>query len=156
MAINYRIENFFTDLEAFLIANINTKIGDINTEYNDSVSLLTVDDNAYFFYTMNDKVANFDPIVYYGIADNEVEAIGPLGNKKYKIMVLIGLADTAQDVQIGKRLLRYSRVLEDLFNDNWNSVGGMIKVKVTNLIFSPPQTSDQYRYAGVELEVNIA
>lgn len=156
---SYDIESWLADLETFLKANLNTQIAALNTEKNDSLTLATIDTTGgYFFQTMNDRVANFDPILFYGVDKIEAGPIGPATVEKYTIAVLIILADTGNDDVSGKRLLRYQRVLRDLFHSNFGQIGDNQYLKMNSLepvAFTLANSGDAYHAVGVTLEVNI-
>lgn len=158
----YDIEALLGDIETFMKANLNTKLTAISTDKNDGISLLPVDSNGYFFQTLNDKVTNYDPFVFYGLQDIDNKGgqagIGPGTEKKYSISVMICVSDTGQDVNITKRVLRYSRALSELFETSWDRVGKSIKLKVQSLVpipFTDINTSENFRVVGVLLEANL-
>lgn len=155
----YDIENFLDELETFLKDNLNTKIQSVNTEKNDSLTLSTIDSSAYFFQTMNDTVSNFDPFVYYGLQEIESIGMGPATMKKFIVVVAIILEDSAEDIKIGKRLLRYSKALSELVEAHYADITShSLKVKIQNLTpisFKLIDTSENFRAVGIELDVNI-
>jgi hypothetical protein len=152
------IEILLDKIDTFLKANLNLQIASINLEKNDTLALATVSDDAYFFQTMNDRVANFDPFLFYGLDNVDSEGIGPATRKTYSIQVIIVVTDTGQDELMGKRLLRYSRVLEDLFNNYWASIKSSVNFKVQSLVpvaFSLVNSSDVYRAVGITLTTSL-
>lgn len=157
--MTYDIDSWVTDFETFLKANLNGKITALNTEKGDAPQLLTIADGAYFFQTLNDKIANFNPFIFYGINDIEPGPIGPAMSEKYLIDLIVVVVDVGQDLLIGKRLLRYNRALKDLIQSNWSSIGDGNKLKVRTLVpvaFKLANTSNEYRAIGITIEVNFA
>lgn len=155
----YDVETFFADLETFMKANLNTKIAAINTEKSDSITLATVADEAYFFQSLDERVANYNPIIFYGLtSDVESDGIGPYTSKKLKVNVTI-IVNDQNLASLGKRYLRYNRALEEIFLENWDrAVNNGIKLKVTSPVlidFTLLNDSQPYRVVGVELEANI-
>lgn len=156
--MNYDIDSWIADFDAFLKANLNSKITALNSEKGDAPQLLTLDSNAFFFQTMNDAVANFDPFVFYGISDVESVATGPGIIERYLIDLIVVVVDTAQDLLIGKRLLRYNRAFKELLTSNYDKIGDGKKIKVTSLVpvsFKLANSSNEYRAIGVTLEVHF-
>lgn len=154
------IEKILDDIDTFLKANLNTQIAALNTEKGDSISLTTVDSDSYFYQSLNNKVANADPFVFYGVVDSVSEPAGPVTGVTYTIQVVIAKVDSGNDPDIGKRILRYGRVLKDLFENKWSSVSGSAKFEVSSL--QPAgfdgllNNSAKYRVVGVNLQTSIA
>jgi hypothetical protein len=155
----YDIESFLTDLVTFLKANLNTKLAAIDTEKNDGITLKQINTTyAYMFQSMNDKIANYDPVLLYGIEDIKSEGIGPATAKTYPISIVIIVADPGTDSNMMKRILRYSRALSELLEGSWSQIGNAVKVTVSSLApisFKLQDRSDDFRAVGVQLEVTI-
>jgi hypothetical protein len=153
----YDAESLLSDIETFLKANLNTKISAITTEKNDGITLRTVDSGAYFFQVLDDKIANFNPIVVYGLTDWQSDGIGPANAEKVAIEIAIILTDDSQDANIGKKMLRYHRALTELFNENWAKIRSSLKLKITSL---PPITiglngQENARAVGIRVEADL-
>lgn len=160
MSYLYDVEDLTDDIKALMVANLNTKIAAINAEKADSIVLKTIDDAAYIFQSLDERVMNYDPFVFYGLgASVESEGIGPAGSKMLPIDVAI-ISFDLNNPDIGKRALRYNRALEEIFLDKWADFSGnnaKIKVKAPVLIdFTLLNTSDPFRVIGVELEAHLA
>mgnify|MGYP003661754413 FL=1 len=65
----YDLESLMSDVETIMTTNLNTKIGDINTEKADSITLLTIDSAAYFMQDLDHESLNFNPFVFYSVED---------------------------------------------------------------------------------------
>jgi len=158
--MTYDTETFFDELQTFMIANLNTQITAINTEKADDIVLKSIDDSAYFFQSLDERVTNYNPFVFYGLAaDVESDGIGPAIAKKLRVHISVISFDLNLP-SIGKRYLRYNRALEEIFLSKWDRVTNhAIKIKIRNPIlidFTLMNTSDLFRVIGVELEANIA
>lgn len=156
----FDLETFFDELEDFMKSNLNNSIAAINTEKSDSIVLKTIDDNAYTLQTLDERVVNYDPFVFYGMAaDAEVLPTGPYTARIIKADIAIVAADE-NNPNIGKRFFRYARALEEIFLNNWNSIGNLgIKFKVSNPFlfeFELLNTTQTFRAVGVQLEAAIA
>lgn len=154
------IEEVLGDIETFLKANLNTEITNLNTEKADSITLATVSSSAYFMQSLNNEIVNHNPFIFYGISQVQSRSIGSATAKTYNIQVVLVIID-GQQVDIGKRLLRYSRVLSDLFERSWDRITkiGIGKFQVTSLepiAFQLVNSSDAYRAVGVELSFTMA
>lgn len=153
------IEDVLDDIETFLKANLNTKIGEVNTEKGDGITLLTIDSGAYFLQSMANTVANFNPFVFYGISETRSEGIGPGTAKFYFVDVIIVVTDSGNDPDIGRKVLRYNKALVELFENNYARVSGSDRLEVQSLepvVFQLINSEDVYRAAGVRLEVVLA
>lgn len=155
----YDIENLLADIQAFLQSNLNAKLSAISAEKADGVNLPLIDSNAYFLQTFNDKNASYDPFVFYGIDKVEGDASGPYASRNYKLNVIIIASDQGQDLSMPKRMLRYSRALDEIFSENWATIGAAVKFRVTSLepiSFTMMNSSEPYRAIGVTLEAPLA
>lgn len=150
----YDMEDFFDDLLAFMQDNLNTKIDELNTEKGDTL-LQNIADEAYVFQTLDNGLVNYDPFLFYGFTILEQRAEYGFSAKILQVEVtIIMAADPSGDDETHK-LLRYSRVLQELFEKNWNKVNKRVKLKVTSLEpigFSLVNSSQPYRAIGVYLE----
>lgn len=144
----------------FLVTNLNTAIGDLNTAKNDSVVLQTVSNNAYFLQTLNQAIANYNPYVLLGVTDIQGDRSTYSGTVKLLFFqVVIVVADTDDlDLQIGIRMLRYLRILEELFNKGFNKVMPSAKFTVNSLVpitLTALDSNDRYRAVGVEIVTGL-
>lgn len=159
MAKKYDVESFLDDVEGFLKTYLNAQITLLNSEKGADPVLLPIADEAYFLQTLNDRVANYNPFLFYGIDQVQSEGIGPATRKQYLVNVIIVMSDMGEDLLIAKRLLRYSRVLEDLFENKFAQMGNSVKLKVQSLVpvsFKLVNSSDDYRAVGVTLDFTLA
>ena len=152
------VEQLITDVQTYLTTNLNTSIGALNTEKSDSITLATVDSSAYFFQTLNDSIANYNPFVFVSLDDMQSVSEGGFTLKTLTMSVVIVVSDRGQDLQIGFRMLRYSRVLEELFGRGWAKIRQDARFKVTSLVpvsFKFINSADPYRAVGVELVTQL-
>jgi len=152
----YDLESFVRDIETMLKANLNAQITAINAEKGD-FSLLTVADTAYIFQTLDDKVVSYSPCVFYYVDTIVSEGVGPATSESISIEIVVILSDT-KDGKTQYRLLRYLRVLKDLFNIKWNAIHSSKKIKVESLVpiqFALQNSSKFVHAIGVKLTVDI-
>ncbi len=154
----YDIEKFCVDLGAFLLANLSSKLSSISSEKGDGVALNAPVAGAYFFQTMNNAEANYDPYLFYGITNVNTLSQHGASAKTYEIQIMIVVADEGGDTKIANRMLRYLRGLEELMNENYSSVSGGLKITVKSLVPIPLtdiNTEKAYRCVGVSIDVTI-
>lgn len=158
MAVFLDVELMLDKVKTILQAELNTRILAINSQKNDGITLKQIDSDAYFLQSLDDGTANFDPYLFYGVDSVESIPIGPAVLKKYTLQVVIVLADDKSDLFVAKKLFRYNRVLEELFNEKWRDVFKGVDVMVEALqpvAFSVVDSSNVYRAIGVDLKVTL-
>jgi hypothetical protein len=151
-------ETYLVRIADFMKANLNTQIAAMNTEKNDSIVLNTVNTDGYAIQSMNEAIMNYDPYILVGLDDIQSRGIGPAVAKTLVFQVIIVVADAASDLNMGLRMLRYMRVMEDFFCQNFNSIFPSAKFKVNSLVPVGPITwnsNDPYRATGVELTTEL-
>lgn len=151
--MKFDAEDILVEIQTYLQANLNTKIAEINSEKNDSITLNSVSTDAYFLQTLNDSIANFDPYILIGLDDMPSVGIGPATLKTLTFTVVLVLADT-QDLLIGRRMLRYGRALEEIFNEGFQRILPFVSFKVNSLVpiaITSVNSNDPYRAVGVEV-----
>lgn len=154
----YDVESLLADVKTIISANFNSKIAAINLEKNDSIALDQLDAGAYFLQQLNGRMANYNPICLYGVENIESSSRGPLSSKKIEISVIIIAADSGEEVEIGARMFRYQRALEEIFQEKWNGGSHPVKFEIRSLVpipFQDMNTSNSYRAIGLVLEGNL-
>lgn len=152
----YDLETFLRDVELFMKTKLNDKIDEINLEKGD-FNLKHVVDKAYIFQTLTEKVNNYSPTIFYHVEDIQSDGIPSSTAELYSIEVVIILSDS-QDKLVSYKLLRYLRVLKELFNDNFNSIKYNRKVIVESLTpisFALQNTSNYVDAIGVKISTSI-
>jgi hypothetical protein len=79
--------------------------------------------------------------------------------KKLIFELVIILQDSAEDLNIGRRMLRYGRVLEDLCNRSFNKIMPYAMFKIQSLVpilMTAVNSNDPYRAVGVTIESTLA
>lgn len=152
------VEVIVNSFETYMKANLNTYISAINTEKSDSITLATVSASAFFFQSMNDRAANYDPYVSWGVsqAGSVSEGAGVL--RALSFYVILVVSDRGEEPELGRKMLRYSRALEDLFSRGWAKIRPDATLRLTNLgevAFRFQDSQDPYRAVGVELQMQF-
>lgn len=117
----YDEETFLYDLKEMIISNLPAKIAEINTEKNDSITLVAVDSSNYID-NLDDEILNADPVIYYGLAGIEANSAGPSTSRKIGIFFdVIWINDFTQN-NLNRKALRYSRVLREIIEKNYKKI----------------------------------
>jgi len=152
----YDEESLLSDIETVLKNNLNTRIAAINTEKADSITLATIDSGAYFM-DMDDRSANYNPIVVYTISSIETESIGHATARNIIVNIAIIVNDNG-DLSIVKRMLRYGRALREVFEQNFRYIRALDNFKIQSLPvlgFQLRNNSQRYKIVGLDLETSI-
>lgn len=162
MPYQYDPERHLLRVKEWLIARLNTQITALNQEKTDGGAadpqLQAIDPAAYFVQTLNGTVANYNPHVFIRLADMSSQSDGPGVVKEMQIEVLLIVEDRGQDLLIGQRMLRYLRVLEDLFSASFDRLFPHATFKLNSLVpiaLTRIDSNDPYRAVGVRLTVSV-
>lgn len=157
MSRNYDLEALISDIQSVLANNLNAKLTALDTEVGDGLVLKPVDSNAYFYQSLNDHAAIYDPFVLIMVADIKSDSRGPATSKTYTILVILAFTDQMESLMY-KRLYRYHRAIEEVFEDNFRTPSGPINMRIGSL--APTdfkiQGNKLLRAIGCELEVTLA
>lgn len=152
----YDIENLMDDIKKVMTDSLNEKIASINTEKNDSIELASINDEAYFFQSMNESIANFDPFVFYGVVPSPDGNIGATA-QELAINVIVIVQDNG-DPSIVRRLFRYQRAVKELFEANNFIANNGTRLEIGTL---PPvpldllNSSENHKAIGIELNTTL-
>jgi hypothetical protein len=158
MARTYDVEVFLSNIETILKNNLNSKLASIDTEKNDGITLKTLVSDAYFFQELNSKVANYNPFLLYGVEDLGTKAVEGFSVQEVTVSIVIVVTDDGEDQNIAKRMLRYSRALQEVFEENFCLVENSVKLIIQNLMpveFNMLNSSDSYRAVGINLIASL-
>lgn len=161
----YDVENLLVDVKALLVANLNTKLAAIEAEKVaqglPATGLLPVDvAKGYFEQSWSDDILNINPAIFFGIEDVQAVGNGPATEERYKIFVEVVVLDSGQDRLTKNRIHRYARALKEVFEENWDSLGGGCKIKVETVrpisFKLDLNTSEEVKVGGVSLTTALA
>ena len=120
--------------------------------------LQTISATAYYQQTWSDKILNNKVAIFYGIENvSAVENAMTLA-KTYQVFVEVVLVDNGQTNDIHKRVSRYSRALEELFQEALTSaLPGRVKVETVRPIsFKVELDSDEeIKVGGISLTITL-
>lgn len=146
-------------IEAFIKANLNTHIAVQNSTNTYGITLKTVSASAYFFQTMNDAIANFDPFIYYGVADVEAPSSEGGGTiEKITFNALLVVSDRGEDLLIGRRMLLYREAWKAMIGPGWANIHRNARMTLTSLVpvaFTEINTNHPYRAVGIEIVTEL-
>ena len=155
--MSYDIESLLNDVQVILAADLNTKITAINSEKGD-LPLRSINASAYFM-DMDEKSANWDPIVLYAVTNIDSEGIGPTTSKEVTVNIALILSDDGLDEFVIKRMLRYGRALEEVIEEKWFNKRGVGILKIESLpvlSFQRSDNSQRYKIVGINLVTSFA
>jgi hypothetical protein len=142
MNYKYDIELFIKDVKSILTTNLNNKITAINTEKNnqtdetsDNFSISLIPTNGYYFQQLPD-VRSYQHFVIYGLYDIKIrESLAGGHLQDVSIFIEVVLADTGdiRDKSQIYKLLRYTRSLQEVFNENFDKIRGYGQLKIESL-----------------------
>ena len=163
MAAKYDAERLLDDLLTIIKSNLNAKITAIQTEKDillgvNNFDVPSVEDAAYFD-SLDDKVANFNPYVYYGIGDNAVIENESAEADEITAFFTVVLADNGKP-DIYKIMLRYIRALREIISENFGKIPEASNLQVITI--TPSNVIDQdgteqtfHKIAGISLQTTI-
>ncbi|MCK5608287.1 hypothetical protein KAR91_40775 [Candidatus Pacearchaeota archaeon] len=154
----YDFENILDNVDGIITSKLNTKITSINTEKDDGITVSAINNNAHFLQTLDERVANFDPFLVYGIDNIEADADYNRVTEKILIAVTIVMADNGK-TEVNRILFRYSRALKEIFLENWQSIGIGNRFKISALApvpFDALDSSAQFKAIGILIETGLS
>ncbi len=153
------VETILSSLETILKDNLNDKITSINEEKDDGITLAQIDKaKGYHLQTLDAEQVTANPFIFYGIEDIQSSGLGPDTINNYTLGITIMLEDSGQDLNVAKRMFRYSRALQETLQDHWSDIRGSVKTVIASLVpieFKALNSSNITRAVGVQLTVAI-
>jgi len=149
----YDVESLLQEIADRVKTYFNTKVAEINAEKGDFTLANLDTTNAIFFFNENNKDSNYDPYMVISIDRWDTSE---LGESRLDINVEVCVGDPI-DGTIDKRVLRYIRILRELFKAGEN-VGPVSIPKVGQLEFIgfADETNKEFRAGGITLNAVYA
>lgn len=142
---------------------LNAKIAAVEAEKTTAgkqIGLEAIASDAYYRQTWNDKILNHVAAIYYGIENNQTIGTPGATAIQYSVFVEIIMADSGNDSNIVNRILRYTRAIQELFEEKFGAVAefGKIKVETVRPISFKLEndTSDDVKAGGVSITMTLA
>ena len=123
-------------------------------------TLAQVDSTGYFAQTWSNDILNLKgPAIFYGIANCEANENAGAIAKTYTIFVSAVLTDSGNAKDLYKRSLRYSRALEELFNNKFapSLASGNVKIKSVDPISFQNEfdSNNEVNISGISLTITL-
>jgi hypothetical protein len=151
----YDLEKLSFDLREICKANIVAKLLAIDTEKADGVTMQSPHASAYFFQALTKAQASQYPcFVFFGMDDPISDGLGPMSVEEVELFFIVMLKDTAENEVYLQRMLRYSRALKEIFQENFNNTPWKNKLKITSVApvsFQIAGVASTFAGAGVKV-----
>ena len=135
--MSYDIEDFLAELEDLLAAKINAKVTAIEAEKTAKgvpVGLPTFSTaDCFFLQSWDDKILNLSPAIFYGIENVVTSSAFSGTQQEYKVFIEVIYLDNKMDALGVKRLLRYTKALREVIEENFKDNDLGVPLKVENL-----------------------
>ena len=155
--MTYDLDNLMSDIKAIMTSNLNTKIGAINTEKGDSITLATLDASAFFLQDLDHTTMNYDPFILYAVEGIEADGLGPNTSLSYSVSIALILAN--QNItDVASRMFRYQRALKEIFEENFSIKANANLLSIDLMTPIPLESLNQsfeYRAIGIQLNTSI-
>ena len=119
-------EDLLLGILQIMTTGLNTKVAAIEAEkvaksptQGLTPTLASFASNNYYLQTWTDKILQNSPAIFYGIEDVQTLDGAGVAAKTYKVFVEVVYVDSGQTNDAHKRISRYSRALEELFEENF-------------------------------------
>lgn len=157
----YTFETFVGELETYLKANLNTVIGEMNTDKSgeaNPITLAEIPSAAYYFQSIAQTEVPYTLFVYYGETGTASRRAGPDVENAFDLQVAILIGVNNEDPLVfGKRLQRYRECLKEVIRRGWNTLNKRVKLDVTGISpfpFSVVNNQD-LTHVGIGVTLNV-
>ncbi len=161
----YDAENLLEAILGVMTSGLNAKVAAIEAEKladgkGLTPALAAINSAAYYAQTWDEKILNSKGAsIFYGIGDVSLVENAGAHAKTYKMFVDVVYVDSDLQKDGYKRILRYSRALEELFAVQFAPAiaGGTVKVEQIYPIGFKLEmdSSDEVKIGGVSLTVTL-
>lgn len=161
--MKYDVECLFDELFSIMKANLNDRITKIQSEKDTKLgdanfNVPLIDDNAWFD-GLDERTANFNPYVYYGIEDNSVIEVASAESSDLTIFFTVVYHNDGDDVTMYRKMLRYIRAMQEVSTRNFREIAEASNLKVIAL--NPQDVKDLdsetfHKIGGVSIQAAIS
>ncbi len=163
-------ERLLKRFRTVLLADLDPKLAAITAEYatedaaefGGSITLETVDSDAFFFNS-SPVALNFNLFILIGVQAISSESVGPGVVKGYEIFVTIGhtgLKNNDNHNLIESKILRYTRAIQEVITDKFDQIAaGFSFTGVSELPANPEiqlESGETLRVSGLVFSATIA
>lgn len=155
-ARKYDLETFRDDIVSMVQANLSAKVTAINAEKNDAYNISDID-LANYYNDITDQVTNANPFIYYGMSDLVMESVGAGTAIEATIFISV-VFDNTNDVGVESKVLRYTRCLVEIIQENFKKIPNLSPLKVTQFLpanYSLNNGSD-FKIGGIHVTATLA
>jgi hypothetical protein len=163
MGQKYDSEMLLNDLFTIVKQNLNSKISEIQAEktalLGDQNFVVPLINDKAWFDTLDDKTANFDPYVYYGLNDNTVIELASAESSELAIFFTVVLHYNGNDATMYRKMLRYIRALQEIVREHFDSIPEVARFQVRTIVpndLRDLDTSEMHKIGGVVINTAIA
>jgi len=158
MSIRKNAEYYILKMKEVLQSNLNTKIIEINNLENDGLTLDQINNNAYYYLTVGQKVPSYNIIVVLGF---DVIVNGQLGYSmgetlNISIEMIISNKIVADSDILVKMIDRYRRAIINTLLENYRSFPEMNIEALPNAQFTLKNDGALYHALGYILQCSYA
>ncbi len=123
-------------------------------------TLAAIPTDGYYLQSWSEKILMTNPSIFYGIEEVTTIDGGFGAAKKYKLFAEIVLVDSGMTADADKRILRYTRALEEIFTEafkNTAEVGRAIIETVRPASFKLDlDSSEEMKVGGIAITLSLA
>lgn len=127
------LEKIVDSIVAIFQNKFNTKCSAISTEKNDGLTLESLDNSAYGVLDLNTKPMTWDPFLTILVDDVRTTGQGPMSSHIVSLLVLLVKEDQGTDADIHRKMLRYLRAVEEVFEDNFSDLNVNARYEIQSL-----------------------
>ncbi len=162
MFVRYDAETLLNDLFTIFKDNLNAQITKIQAEKDfllgaDNFDMPLIGDDAWLD-SLDDRVANFDPFVYFNYSDQTIIEQPSAGASDYTIFFTVVKQEQDQ-LQSYKRMLRYTRALSQVSEKKFDKLTKASVITISELtptnISLNENSDDMHKLAGIAIQVAI-
>jgi hypothetical protein len=128
----FDIEGLLAIFEARLKLQLAARITSVNDDKDDGFTIDQINDDAWVFLTLDERVNSYTDFVFYDIETVKTTGYGPALSREYRIEVVLFIMDR-KDNNIEKRVLRYWRALDEAVRDLWNKIDPGLQMEFESL-----------------------
>jgi hypothetical protein len=153
----YDLESFLDDLNGVLKAHLNDEVLAIVAGKNGLISVPTIDADAYYFQTLDQRVVNYSPAVFVfvsnGIPDDSAGG-GVVATYEIDVYVIFG---NQNQPDLERLLFRYHEALKNTIANRWKTFT-RLDCRITSLEpagFAALNQTQVVRATGLTIEVTF-
>ena len=164
MPKTYDVEDLVKDIETLLKASLVAKTIEVEAAQVaaglpvawESPSAPAIEAEAYHQFDWGENLNHAAGVAIFLAADPQTEGHGPFSKQSFVLDVGVYLSGTANDPTADRKLLRYSKAMKQLFEENWGKINPAFtrerveQVGPIGFKFNV-NSSDQCKIAGVTL-----